>query len=85
MGVSFDKPAKNAVFKLNEKFQFPLWSDNDRELAIHYGAAASKAAFFASRVTVVLDDKGRWILNYPKVSPAKHPQEVLDDLKAILE
>jgi peroxiredoxin len=73
------------VFKLNEKFQFPLWSDNDRELALFYGAAKTKTAFAAKRITVVLDDTGRWILNYPSVNPFTHPQAVLDDLKKILE
>jgi len=85
VGVSFDAPATNAVFKLNEQFQFPLWSDTERALAINYGAASSKSAFIANRVTVVLDDKGRWILNYPTVNPSTHPAEVLSDLKAILQ
>jgi peroxiredoxin len=62
-------------------------TDKDRELALNYGAASNKNQFFASRVTVVLDDKGEWILFYPtgKLGPLyKHAQMVLDDLAILL-
>ena len=44
--------------------------------------------FFVSRVTVVLNEKGEWVLFYPtdKMGPLyAHAQMVLDDLAILLE
>lgn len=83
--MSFDKPAKNAQFKAADKFEFPLWTDAKRELALAWGAADSPSQLFADRVTVLLDPAGTRILHYNVVfNIASHPQEVLDDCKAIL-
>ena len=88
VGVSFDAPAKNAKFKDVESFQFDLWSDTQRELALWYGAAKSKSQFFANRITVVLDPAGTWTLLYPEASIAFHEYDhakvVLADLKALM-
>lgn len=83
--MSFDKPAKNAQFKAADKFEFPLWTDTKRELALAWGAADSPSQLFADRVTVLLDPAGTRILHYNVVfNISTHPQEVLDDCKAIL-
>lgn len=89
IGVSFDPPWFNALFKGNESFPFPLWSDVERELALIYGAAASVDTIFASRITVLLDPEGSWVLHYPvDVVAAKslyvHAQTILDDLALLL-
>ncbi len=78
----------NAIFKSNEEFQFDLLSDVDRELALYYGAADNPGQFFASRITVILDEKGEWVLFYPSDklgSLYAHAQMVLDDLSLLLE
>ena len=66
-------------------FQYDLWSDMDRELAMYYGAASSPTAIFPKRMTVLLDPDGVWRLTYPL--PAEgvgglyaHAQLILDDL-----
>lgn len=83
--MSFDKPAKNAQFKAEDKFEFDLWTDAKRELALAWGAADSPTQLFADRVTVLLDPEGTRILHYNVVFDiANHPQHVLDDCKAIL-
>ena len=84
--MSFDAPAENAAFKSADKFQFPLWSDLDRELALYYGAATKKTQAHAKRMTVVLDPQGNWVLTYPNVDATilTHHQDVLDDMTAIL-
>lgn len=83
--MSFDKPSKNAQFKAGDKFEFPLWTDTKRELALAWGAADSPSQLFADRVTVLLDPAGTRILHYNVVfNISTHPQEVLDDCKAIL-
>ena len=88
LGVSFDSPSNNKIFHTNEEFQFDLLSDVERELGLYYGAADNANQFFASRVTVILDDKGEWVLHYPsdKIGPLyAHAQMVLDDLAILLE
>lgn len=63
-------------------------TDVDRELALYYGAADNPGQFFATRVTVILNEQGEWILFYPSGklgSLYAHAQMVLDDLSVLLE
>ena len=86
--MSFDSPESNLTFKTNEGFEFDLLSDVGRELALYYGAVDNDWQFFTSRVTVILDQKGEWVLWYPSDSVGslyEHAQVVLDDLAALLE
>ncbi len=83
VGTSFDAPEANATFKENNGFQFELWSDADRTLALYYGAASSEAQAMASRVTMVLDEEGGLVLEYGSVNPATHSQQVLKDCLAL--
>ncbi len=54
---------------------------------MHYGAAKNSKAFFAERVTVVLDENAQWVLFYGTAAtnwdPAGHPKAVLEDIKAL--
>ncbi len=84
-GVSFDTPAENALFKLNNKFPYRLLSDPKRELALAYGAASSAGQFFADRVSAVLTPAGRWLLKYPEVDVVTHPTDVIKDIEAVLK
>ena len=89
IGVSFDAPSNNAIFKANEEFQFPLWSDTQKSLGLTYGAAEAGWQPIATRVTVILDEEGNWVLFYPAgVVAAKslylHAQTVLDDLALLV-
>ncbi len=83
-GVSFDKPAENKLFSFNNSFPFRLLSDPKRELALAYGAASTAGQLFADRVSVVLTPAGRWLVRYPDVDVVAHPQQVVDDVRAIL-
>ena len=85
--MSFDSPSKNATFKSNESFAFPLWSDQDKTLGEKYGAKGL-LPFIADRVTVILDANANWVLHYPsdvvgQGSLYNHAQVVLDDVKAL--
>ena len=88
IGVSFDSATKNAAFKASDKFQFALWSDLGRELALYYEAATSKTQSAADRVTVVLDDTGTQVLTYSSYMTnsglTHHPKDVLADCKALM-
>ena len=82
--MSFDSPADNQAWKEEEEFRFELWSDDDRELAVYYGAASSADQGAASRITVLLDPRGSVALEYLNdISVGTHPKEVLDDCRAL--
>lgn len=84
VGVSFDTPEDNQDFIESEGFEYELWSDQARELALHYGAASSANQGFADRVTVLLAGDGTLLLEYsPGLDVATHPQLVLDDCIAL--
>lgn len=81
--MSFDDPAKNADWAADEGFQYDLWSDEGRELALYYGAAVSETQGSASRVTKVMDSDGTLVLEYLSVSTGTSPGEVLADVTAL--
>ena len=83
VGVSFDAPDRNANWAADEGFQFELWTDDDRTLAVAYGAASSSSARFANRVTVVLDADGNQLLEYEVSSVGTHPAAVLEDCELL--
>ncbi len=83
IGVSFDTPTKNQDWAIDEGFQFDLWSDTDRTLALYYGAATSATQGSASRVTKLLDANGALILEYRVSSLGTHPSDVLADCQAL--
>jgi len=83
VGVSFDSPQDNARFAAQERFPFPLLSDQNRELAVKVGAADSPKALWARRISYLVGADGKVLKVYPKVSPASHAKEVLEDLQAL--
>ena len=83
--MSFGSPKLHSSWAESQNFQYELWTDDTRVLAMHYQAASKPSAFAPSRVTVVLDGTGNLLLTYPDVSISAHPQEVLDDLRLILK
>lgn len=83
VGVSFDPPAENQAWAIDEGFQFELWSDTGRELALYYGAATSPAQGAASRVTKILDANGTLVLEYTVSAVGTHPAEVLEDCRVL--
>ena len=83
MGVTFTDPWANAGWVGDEGFQYEIWSDSDKDLAVYYGAASSSSAFFPDRVTRVLDAEGALILEYNSVDFNSTPAKVLDDCERI--
>ena len=82
--MSFDSPAENEAWADEEGFQFELWSDDDRDLAVYYGAASSPSAFAASRITMLLDDSGAQLLEYTSsINVGTHPHQVLEDCQQL--
>ena len=66
-------------------FQYELWSDTDKTLALYYGAAKSKEQSTTDRITKILDAEGNLVLEYNDVSFQRNPQDVLDDCKILFE
>ncbi len=83
VGVSFNKPEKNRDWSEHEKFQFPLWSDEDKDLALHYGAVSTRLSPVPGRITVILDAEGTQVLRYDSVDVGAHPAEVLEDCERL--
>lgn len=85
MGVGFDPPEDNAAWAADQGFPFELWTDSDRQLAVHFGAAASADARRPSRRTVLLDAQGNLALLYDVgiTGLGTHPADVLADAKAL--
>jgi peroxiredoxin len=82
--VSFDSPSENQAWAEEEDFLFELWSDEDRELALYYGAASTPNAVAAARITMLLDDQGRQLLEYTSaINVGTHPAQVLADCQAL--
>ena len=83
VGVSFDDPDENASWAEDEGFTFELWSDDDKTLALYYGAASSENAVVADRVSKLMEEDGTLILEYVDVSTGTHPDQVLADCQAL--
>ncbi len=83
VGVGFDSPQDNTEWAAEEGFQFELWTDDDKTLAVYYGAASSTSALIPSRVTRVLDADGVLVLEYQVTDIGIHPQDVLDDCRIL--
>ena len=81
MGVSFAGPAKNREWVEDQNYNFEIWSDDDKTLALYYGAINRPGELFPRRITKVLDAEGKLILEYVDgVSAGTHPEAVLEDM-----
>ena len=85
LGVSPDSVGSHDRFKLKFNLPFALLSDPDHQVAELYGAWGEKKMYGKTymgiiRSTVVIDEEGKIIKIFPKVSPKNHSQEVLSVL-----
>ena len=79
--MTFTGPAANQSWAADEDFEFEIWSDDDKSLALYYGAIRSKGVPLPSRVTKVLDETGTLVLEYvDRIDVGTHPAQVLDDV-----
>lgn len=79
LGISTDTVELQDKFTQKEKLNFPLFADSDKSVTRAYGALNAKG--FANRYTYVIDKQGVLRKVYTKVTPAKHPDEVLQFVK----
>jgi peroxiredoxin Q/BCP len=76
--VSFDSPEANRSFAEKNGFEFPLLSDEKRELALAYGACPESDARFPARLTFVIGPDGIVEQSIETKDPAGQAQAILD-------
>ena len=78
-GISVDSIESHKKFKSKYSIPFTLLSDSDKKIVTKLGIKSMLGV--ASRVTFILDENGKILKVYPKVSPDKHAEEILSFLK----
>jgi len=87
-GVSHDDVDLHKKFADKCSLNFPLLADTEKELTKAFGVLKEKSMFGKtfmgiSRESFLIDKDGVVIKHYAKVKPAEHPEEVIDDVKAL--
>src|SRR6266568_5535911 len=81
LGVSVDDTGSHQKFTSKFNLPFPLVADTDKKITVAYGVLNEKSNN-SRRVTFIIDEHGKISRIFETVKPDKHPQEVLDALKA---
>jgi peroxiredoxin Q/BCP len=81
IGASHDTLQLQQKFTDTHKLPYPLLADTEMKVSQAYGTSAGKGN--PARHTFVIDKDGVLRKVYLKVTPAKHPQEVLDFVKTL--
>lgn len=82
LGVSTDDVGSHERFRDHCGLQFRLIADPEKTISRAYGALGGLSGLLglAQRVTVLIDKDGIVRAVWEKVSPSKHPQEVLEKI-----
>ena len=86
LGASFDKQDANKKFREEQEFPYPLLCDVDKTAGTTYGAARppdDEWAAVPKRLTFLISPDGTIAKTYDVKDVAAHPDEVLDDLRAL--
>ncbi len=84
VGAGLDSPRANRDWAEQEGFLFELWTDDDRQLGVTYGALSDVEDASVARVTMLLDADGDLLLTYTdNVVVGTHPGQVLEDCEKI--
>lgn len=86
IGISKDSVKSHKKFQEKYKLNFTLLSDEELEVIKKYGAWSEKSMYGkkymgVSRISYLIDEKGKIEKVYGKVAPKDHPEEVLADSK----
>ncbi len=83
LGCSIDTEEAHRAFAKKYNLPFPLLLDPDKKIAQSYGADNGIPILgLDRRITFVIGPDGRILKVYPKVDPAIHATEIIDDLGA---
>ena len=83
LGASGDDMKLQQKFIDENKLPYPLLCDTKQELIKDLGILGSPTGTTPKRVTFVIDKDGKIAKIYTMVTPAKHPQEVLEFVKTL--
>lgn len=84
--MSFDTPEENKAFAESFNLQFPLLSDVDGKVGEAYMTKRPPEhewTAFPRRLSYLIDPDGKIVKAYRVKEVAAHPDEVLEDLKAL--
>jgi len=83
LGCSIDSEESHRAFAKKYSLPFPLLLDPDKKIAHSYGADNGIPILgLDRRITFVIGADGRIVKVYPKVDPATHATEIIQDLGA---
>jgi peroxiredoxin Q/BCP len=86
VGISVDDSNSHAEFAKKYHLPFPLLADKSTEVAARYGVLMNFVLFkIAKRYTFLIDPQGKVAKVYEKVETSKHSQEIIEDLKRLIE
>jgi peroxiredoxin Q/BCP len=86
VGISPDKPEQQKKFDDKHGLGFPLLSDADHRVAESYGVWGEKSMYGKKfmgiiRSSFLIDEKGKIVKSWYKISPKKTVPELMDALK----
>lgn len=89
LGVSKDSPKSHKKFAQKYNLPFTLLSDESTEMIQAYGAWVEKSMYGkkymgTDRITYLINPQGVIVKVYPKVDPANHALEILNDIKQLI-
>jgi peroxiredoxin Q/BCP len=86
VGISVDDSDSHAKFAAKYHLPFPLLADKDGKVAESYGALNNLGLFkIARRYTSLIDPQGNISKVYLSVDTSRHSQEIINDLKGLLQ
>ena len=81
--MGFNTPEENQAWAEEQDYLYEIWTDQDKALALAYGAVTSSGASFPNRVTRLLDAEGVLALEYDVSNIGTHPADVLADCRVL--
>lgn len=80
MGISVDSVESHKKFSEKLNLSFDLLSDDQKKVVRSYGVWGQKKFMGTHRTSFLISPDGKIAKIYEKVKPAKHAQQVLDDI-----
>lgn len=77
LGVSADSVESHKAFAEKYHLPFTLLADTGKDIIQTYGAQGTP---FTKRISFLINPEGVIVKEYPKVDPAVHSQEIVQDL-----
>lgn len=80
LGVSKQDEKSHQAFKAKHKLPFDLLVDTDGTVSGAFGVGNIPGTDLSKRQSFLIGPDGKILRTYPDVDPAKHSQEIIDDI-----